>query len=86
MAHCGKWRWRRRSHRRCSPSQGANRGIAQKSYPTNTQLRLYRLPTIDAAVEIKRSKSSQAIVDLETPAPYELGEAGTLINDLYRRS
>jgi hypothetical protein len=49
-------------------------------------LRLYRLPTIDAAVDIKRSKSSQAIVDLETPALYELGEAGTLINDLYRRS
>jgi serine/threonine protein kinase/tetratricopeptide (TPR) repeat protein len=55
----------------------------EKSYPTNTLLNLYWLPTINAAIEISKSNSSQAIADLEPAAPYELGEAGMFINYLY---
>jgi len=55
----------------------------EKSYPTNTLLRLYWLPTINAAIEISKRNSSQAVVDLEPAGPYELGEAGTFINYLY---
>jgi eukaryotic-like serine/threonine-protein kinase len=55
----------------------------EKDYPTNTMLKLYWLPTINAAAEISKGNSSQALVDLEAAAPYELGEAGTSINYLY---
>jgi eukaryotic-like serine/threonine-protein kinase len=55
----------------------------KKNYPTNTLLKLYWLPTINAATEISRANPSQAIVDLEAAAPYELGQAGTFINYLY---
>jgi eukaryotic-like serine/threonine-protein kinase len=55
----------------------------EKSYPTNTLLRLYWLPMINAAIEISKGNSSQAVVDLEPAGPYELGEAGTSINYLY---
>jgi tetratricopeptide (TPR) repeat protein len=55
----------------------------EKSYPTNTLLRVYWLPTINAAIEISKGNSSQAIMDLEPAAPYELGEAGIFINYLY---
>jgi len=55
----------------------------EKSYPTNSMLKLYWLPTINAAIEISKGNSSQAIVDLEPAAPYELGEAGIFINYLY---
>jgi eukaryotic-like serine/threonine-protein kinase len=54
----------------------------EKSYPTNTLLKLYWLPTINAAIELNHGNSSQAIVDLEAAAPYELGLAG-YINYLY---
>jgi tetratricopeptide (TPR) repeat protein len=46
-----------------------------KNYPTNTMLKLYWLPTINAAVELSRKDSSQAIVLLEAAAPYELASA-----------
>jgi serine/threonine protein kinase/tetratricopeptide (TPR) repeat protein len=55
----------------------------KKSYPNNALLKLYWLPTIDAANELSRANSSQAIVDLEPAAPYELGDAGGFINYLY---
>jgi len=51
----------------------------KKSYPTNTMLKLYWLPTIYAATELNPANSLQAIVDLEPAAPYELGQAGTFI-------
>ena len=54
----------------------------EKSYPTNAQPRLYSLPTINAAVELNKGNSSQALVYLEPAAPYELGVAG-YINSLY---
>jgi eukaryotic-like serine/threonine-protein kinase len=55
----------------------------EKDYPTNTMMKLYWLPTINAATELNKGNSSQAIVDLEAAAPYELGSAGTSINDVY---
>ena len=55
----------------------------EKAYPTNTLLKLYWLPVINAAIQIGRSNSSQALVDLEAAAPYELGSAGTFINAVY---
>ena len=50
----------------------------QKSYPTNMMLKLYWLPTINAAIELSRGNSSQALVFLEAPAPYELRQLGNL--------
>jgi len=44
-----------------------------KNYPTNTILKLYWLPTINAAIELSRGNSSQALVYLEAAAPYEMG-------------
>jgi eukaryotic-like serine/threonine-protein kinase len=44
-----------------------------KNYPSNTMLKLYWLPTINAAMELKQGHSSQALVLLEAAAPYELG-------------
>jgi eukaryotic-like serine/threonine-protein kinase len=55
----------------------------QKSDPTNTMLKLYWLPTINAAMDLSKGNSSQAVVDLEPAAPYELGFAGTFINYVY---
>ncbi|MGO9086384.1 MAG: protein kinase domain-containing protein, partial [Candidatus Sulfotelmatobacter sp.] len=55
----------------------------EKSYAANTLLKLYWLPTINAAIELNQGNSSQALVYLEAAAPYELGGAGTSINYLY---
>jgi tetratricopeptide (TPR) repeat protein len=54
----------------------------EKSYATNALLRLYSLPTINAAIELNKGNSSQAVVYLEAAAPYELSVAG-YINYLY---
>jgi serine/threonine protein kinase/tetratricopeptide (TPR) repeat protein len=45
----------------------------EKTTSTNTMLRFYCLPTIDAAIEISKNNPSQAILDLEATMPYELG-------------
>jgi DNA-binding winged helix-turn-helix (wHTH) protein/tetratricopeptide (TPR) repeat protein len=45
----------------------------ERSYPADTMLKLYWLPTIRAAVELGRNNSSRALADLESAAPYELG-------------
>jgi len=55
----------------------------EKSYPTNTLLKLYWLPTTKAAIELSRGNSSQALVYLEAATPYELGEAEMFINYVY---
>jgi serine/threonine protein kinase/tetratricopeptide (TPR) repeat protein len=55
----------------------------EKTFPTNTMLKLYWLPTINATIELNRGNSSQALLDLEPSAPYELGGAGVFINYLY---
>jgi eukaryotic-like serine/threonine-protein kinase len=54
----------------------------EKSYPSQTLLKVYWLPTIKAAVELN-ANNSQALVFLEAAAPYELGapsqfQVGTL--------
>jgi hypothetical protein len=54
-----------------------------KSYPTHRLLRLYWLPTINAAIALNNGDASAALVDLEAAAPYELGQAGMFINYLY---
>ena len=45
----------------------------EKTEATNTMLKIYWLPTIKAAIELNSRNSSQALIDLEAPAPYELG-------------
>ncbi|HXY06717.1 MAG TPA: tetratricopeptide repeat protein, partial [Terriglobales bacterium] len=55
----------------------------KKNYPTNTLLKLYWLPTINAAIGLNNGDSSQAVVSLEVATPYELGsppplQVGTL--------
>jgi len=55
----------------------------EKTYPTSTLLKAYWLSTINAAIEISKGNSSQAIVDLEAAGPYELGSAETAISNLY---
>jgi hypothetical protein len=46
-------------------------------------LKLYWLPTINAAIELNKDNSSQALEYLEAAAPYELGQAEMSINYLY---
>ena len=60
---------------RISDAAGAKKLVEEleKAYPTNTLLKLYWLPTIDAAIELNKGNSSQALVYLEAAAPYELG-------------
>jgi tetratricopeptide (TPR) repeat protein len=55
----------------------------ETSYPTNTFLKLYWLPTINAAIELNQGNSSQALESLEATSPYELGLTQTFINYLY---
>ena len=45
----------------------------ERTAATNTMLKFYSLPTIDAAIEISKSNPSRAILDLEATMPYELG-------------
>jgi len=44
----------------------------EKSYPTNTMLKLYWLPIINAAIDLNKRNSSRTQVDLEAATPYEL--------------
>jgi hypothetical protein len=41
----------------------------EKNYPTNILLKLYWLPTINAAIELSKGNSSQAVVLLEAAGP-----------------
>ena len=55
----------------------------EKSYPTNTTLRLYWFPIVRAAIALGSQKPADAVVALEAAAPYELGvptpyQAGTI--------
>ena len=54
----------------------------EKSEATNTMLKIYWLPTIRAAIELNSGNPSQAVIDLEAAAPYELG-GPTPISGLY---
>ncbi|MGA2859287.1 MAG: protein kinase [Candidatus Sulfotelmatobacter sp.] len=55
-----------------APRAKALVGALEKNYPLNTVLKLYWLPSINAAVALSTGNSSQATVDLETAAPYDL--------------
>jgi len=44
------------------------------SYPSQTVLKVYWLPTIKAAIELNNNNAAQSLVYLEAAAPYELGE------------
>jgi tetratricopeptide (TPR) repeat protein len=46
----------------------------QKSYPSQTVLKVYWLPTIKAAIELNANNPNQALVFLEAAAPYELAK------------
>jgi tetratricopeptide (TPR) repeat protein len=46
----------------------------EKSYPLQTVLKVYWLPTIKAGIELNANNSTQSLVFLEAPAPYELGD------------
>jgi eukaryotic-like serine/threonine-protein kinase len=46
----------------------------EKSYGSNTMLKIYWIPTIRAAMELNSNNSAQAVVLLEAAAPYELGD------------
>ncbi len=50
----------------------------EKSYPTNTLLKLFWLPSINAAIELNSGNAHRAIEILETAAPYEQAEGLTL--------
>ena len=49
-------------------------GELEKSYPSQTVLKVYWLPTIKAAIELNTNNAAQSLVYLEAAAPYELGE------------
>jgi eukaryotic-like serine/threonine-protein kinase len=49
-------------------------GQLEKSYPSQTVLKVYWLPTIKAAIELNANNAAQSLVYLEAAAPYELGE------------
>jgi eukaryotic-like serine/threonine-protein kinase len=55
----------------------------EKTYPTNTLMKLYWLPSLKAAIEISTNKPSRALLGLEPTATYELGLADGYINYLY---
>ena len=55
----------------------------ENRYPTETLMKLYWLPAINAAIELNQGNASQALKDLEAARPYELGGAGTTINYIY---
>jgi eukaryotic-like serine/threonine-protein kinase len=54
----------------------------KKDHPTHTMLQLYWLPTIKAAIDVNTGRSSQALANLQSAAPYELATPG-FINYLY---
>ena len=45
----------------------------RRDYPNNSFIKLYWLPTIDAAVQLRANNPSAVLMELETAAPYELG-------------
>jgi hypothetical protein len=45
----------------------------RRDYPNNSLIKLYWLPTIDAAVQLQASNPSAVLMELETAAPNELG-------------
>jgi len=56
----------------------------EKTYPSQTVLKVYWLPSIKAAIELNANNPNQALVFLEAAAPYELGQPPQLqVGTLY---
>ena len=56
----------------------------EKTYPSQTVLKVYWLPSIKAAIELNANNPNQALVFLEAAAPYELGQPQQLqVGTLY---
>jgi eukaryotic-like serine/threonine-protein kinase len=55
----------------------------EKSYSSDMMMKRYWLPTINAAIELNKGNSPQALEYLEAAAPYELGGADAFINYVY---
>jgi eukaryotic-like serine/threonine-protein kinase len=55
----------------------------ERNYPTETLMKLYWLPALNAAIELNQGNTSQALKDLQVAKPYELGGAGMTINYVY---
>ena len=47
----------------------------RKDYPKDVFIKLYWLPAIKAAIQVNANNSSKAMMELETAAPYELGDS-----------
>jgi serine/threonine protein kinase/predicted Zn-dependent protease len=73
---------------RVGDQAGARKLVSEleKLQPSGTFLKVYWLPTIEAAVKISEGNASEALSLLETAAPYESGWAGMIINYLYPTS
>ena len=54
-------------------------GELDKSFPQNTIIQKYRLPTIRAALALQRKDPNQAIELLQVTGPIELGDQGYLL-------
>jgi eukaryotic-like serine/threonine-protein kinase len=46
----------------------------EKTYPSDTMLRVYWFPTLKAALELDANNPAQAVISLEAAAPYDLGQ------------
>jgi eukaryotic-like serine/threonine-protein kinase len=55
----------------------------KKEYATDTILQVYWLPTIQASIELNNGNAARALADLETAAPYELGDGATFLSSMY---
>jgi serine/threonine protein kinase/Flp pilus assembly protein TadD len=73
---------------RVGDQTGARKLVSEleKLQPSGTFLKVYWLPTIEAAVKISEGDAAEALSLLETTTPYESGWAGMIINYLYPAS
>ncbi len=55
----------------------------QKSEPTNTYLKVYWLPVIEASIAMAQQAPDRAIVALEPALPYELGQPPPATSTMY---
>ena len=55
----------------------------QKSEPTNTYLKVYWFPVIEASIAMAQQEPDRAVVALEPPLPYELGSPPPPTSTMY---
>jgi eukaryotic-like serine/threonine-protein kinase len=55
----------------------------EKMWPSNTFLKVYWIPTINAEIKISEGNAAEALVALEPADPFEFAWAGTFINHVY---